>query len=284
MQIQQSDLRSFAAFRSHIEALVLRCLEFEPDLIVFPEYTGVFFALIPYYPEIAASNSTVDGLARISGKDPLIKGYRDLFLINSGLAERGMEEVFASIARRHGVAIIAGTYFAWTKRGDEVALVNRAVVFDPSGEISYTQDKVFLTPEEEQMYGLSPGLLQQAEPFVLQDYSIGITICRDTYFPDWLQVHAGVDLWIDIKADGADSEQERQQRFLRAVPARIDEGDIPYGLTVCLTGSLLEMLWSGQSSLVRKDLGQAIRLVEQAASPTEEEILFFTIGDRFDNP
>jgi predicted amidohydrolase len=277
-KVQQSDLRSLAAFRSHIESLVERCMAFQPDLIVFPEYTSVFPALIPYHSAIRVSQSAVDGLARICAQDPLIGGFRDLFLLNSGLAERIMEEVFGTLARRKGVAIIPGTYFAWSDRGGEAALVNRLVVYDRSGEIIYRQDKVFLTPFEDGRLQISPGLLEQAEPFVLRGRRIAVTICRDTFFSQWLQVHSGVDLWIDIKANGALYTQEERQRFLRAVPARITEGDIPYGLTVCLTGTLLDLFWEGESSLARKEPGEPVRFVEKASSASEEEILFLEIG------
>ena len=278
-KIEQSDLRSLAAFRSHVESLVIRSMVFEPDLIVFPEYTSVFPALIPYHSVIQASQSAADGLSRINARDPLIDGFRDLFLLNSGLAERIMEEVFGTLARRHGVAIIPGTYFAWSDRDGEAALVNRLVVYDRSGQIIYRQDKVFLTPFEDGLLGISPGVLEQAEPFVLRGQRIGITICRDTFFSQWLRVLSGVDLWIDIKANGALYNEEERQRFLRAVPARITEGNIPYGLTVCLTGTLLDMFWEGVSSFVRKDPGEQVRFVEQASSASQEEILFLEIGD-----
>jgi predicted amidohydrolase len=278
IEVQLSDLRSFAVFSSRVEALVAHCMTFDPDLIVFPEYTSVFLALIPYYPLIQESESSEDGLSRISARDPLVEGFRDLFLVNSGLAARAMDELFATLARRHGVAIIPGTYFAWIEGQTGVALVNRMVLYDKNGKIAYSQDKVFLTSFEEQLLGLSPGLLEAAEPFVLKGHRIGITICRDTFFSDWLQVHGGVDLWIDIKADGVAPSEEQRQRFLRAVPARIDEGNIPYGLTVCLTGSLLELLWSGWSSLAHKAPDQEVRYIEEAASPSEEQILLFTIG------
>ena len=278
-KIELSDLRSLAAFRSHVESLVMRSMAFEPDLIVFPEYTSVFPALIPYYSLIRASQSAADGLSRIGPREPLIDGFRDLFLLNSGLAERIMDEVFGALARRHGVAIIPGTYFAWSERGGEAALVNRLVVYDRSGQIIYRQDKVFITPFEDGLLRISPGVLERAEPFVLQGKRIGITICRDTFFSQWQQVLSSVDLWIDIKANGALYNQEERQRFLRAVPARITEGDIPYGLTVCLTGTLLDMFWEGVSSLARKDPGQQVRFVETAASASQEEILFLEIGD-----
>jgi len=284
LEIQRSDLRSFSAFRSHIEALVMRSIAFKPDLIVFPEYTSVFLALIPYYPEVLASNSAVEGISRITAQDPLIGGFRDLFLFNSGLVERAMEEIFAAFARQYNVPILAGTYFAWSGEGREVRLVNRAVVFDREGRTAYTQDKVYLTPFEEQLLGISPGLLQEAAPVVLNGYRIGITICRDTFFRPWVEVHSGSDLWIDIKANGTSFNGEEQERFLRAVPARIAESDIPYGLTVCLTGSLLDLLWEGQSSLVSKDREQGFRFVERATSASEEEILFLSIGNQPENP
>jgi predicted amidohydrolase len=284
LEIQQSDLRSFAEFHSHIEALVKRCMTLEPDLIVFPEYTSVFPALIPYYPAIRVSRSVEDGLSRIRAQDPLIDGLRDLFLLNSGLAERVTEEIFATLARRYEVAIIPGTFFAWREREGKAVLVNRLVVYDRSGELTYTQDKVYLTPFEEQIVGIAAGSLEEAEPIVLKGHRIGITICRDTFFSEWLQVYSGVDLWIDIKANGVPYAQEERRRFLRAVPARIEEGNIPYGLTVCLTGSLLEMIWEGESSLARNDPGEETRYVEKAASASEEQILFFSIGERPENP
>jgi predicted amidohydrolase len=284
LEIQRSDLRSFSAFRSHIEALVMRSIAFKPDLIVFPEYTSVFLALIPYYPVIRASKSAEEGISRITSQDPLIGGFRDLFLFNSGLVERAMEEIFAAFARQYNVAILAGTYFAWSGEGREVRLVNRTVIFDQEGKTAYTQDKVFLTPFEEQLLGVSPGLLQEAAPVVLNGYRIGITICRDTFFRPWVEVHSGSDLWIDIKANGTAFTGEEQERFLRAVPARIAESDIPYGLTVCLTGTLLDLLWEGESSLVSKDLEQGFRFVEKATSASEEEILFLSIGNQAETP
>jgi len=284
LEIKRSDLRSFSAFRSNIEALVMRSMAFKPDLIVFPEYTSVFLALIPYYPVIRASNSAVEGISRIAAQDPLVKGFRDLFLFNSGLVERAMEEIFAALAGQYEVTILAGTYFAWSEKGREVRLVNRTVVFNQEGNIAYTQDKVYLTPFEEQLLGISPGLIQEAAPVELNGYRIGITICRDTFFRPWVEVHSGSDLWIDIKANGTAFTGEEQERFLRAVPARIAESDIPYGLTVCLTGSLLDLLWEGESSLVSKDRDRGFLFVEKATSASEEEILFFSIGNQAENP
>jgi predicted amidohydrolase len=277
LQIGRRDLRSLDDFRSHVEALVIRCVARRADLIVFPEYTSVFLSLIPYYEPILGSESAEQTITRISARDPLIEGFRDFFLFNSGLAERAMEKVFGDLARRFGVSILAGSYFACESSGEEVQLVNRAVLYDRSGEILYSQDKVYLTPFEEEVLGISAGKLGRASGARLNGCEIKITICRDTFFPAWLQVHSGGDVWIDIKANGTAFTQEERERFLRALPARISEGEVPYGVTVCLTGSLLDMLWEGRSSIVVKDGEQGFRFLEKAFSASAEEILFFSI-------
>jgi len=279
LQIRTTDLRSFDDFQAHIESLVQRSMAFQPDLIVFPEYTSVFLALVPYYEKICSAASIEQGFERIAADDPLIGEFRELFLLNSGMVERAMRRIFAALAEEYGVSVLAGTCFAWRQRNDEVALVNRAVLYDAGGELAYTQDKVYLTPFEEQLLGISPGRLQEAEPIRIRGRRVGITICRDTFFPAWVQVHAGVDLWIDIKANGTAFNEEERERFLRAAPARIVEGDIPYGLTVCLTGSFLDLLWEGESSLVCNDPQAGLRFLDRAQSASAEQVLFFTIGE-----
>jgi predicted amidohydrolase len=280
LQIRASDLRSYADFRFHMESLVRRCMVSQPDLIVFPEYTSVFLSLVPYYSEIGASISAAEGIERIRVREPLIEDFRDLFLLNSGLAKEAMEGIFGGLARSYGVGVLAGSYFALREEGGEARLVNRTVLFDRDGQSTYAQDKVFLTPFEKDLLGMSPGSIDEAKPIGLDGYRIAVTLCRDTFFSAWQEVYAGADLWIDLKANGTVFDQEERERFLRAVPARISEGDVPFGLTVCLTGSLLDLLWEGESSLVRKDGARGVRFLKRASSVRREEILFFTIGPR----
>jgi predicted amidohydrolase len=276
LSIASADLSSFTAFRSHLENL-LRSLAFQPDLVVFPEYTSVFLTLVPYYATIRDSGSVEEALARIAARDPLVKDFRDLFLLNSGLTERAMEALFAPLARRCKTAVLAGTYFAQDEQGGGVRLVNRAVLFDSAGRIVYCQDKVYLTPFEEEVLGISAGRAREVLPFTLGEHKVGLTICRDTFFEIWEQVLTGSDLWIDIKANGTLFTAEERQRFLKALPARIGASNVPYGLTVCLTGSLLDLLWEGESSVLGKGPGGTVRFLRRAACPAEEEILLLTV-------
>ncbi|MBN1835783.1 MAG: hypothetical protein JW820_08025 [Spirochaetales bacterium] len=275
-------LRSLETYSAHMEAALEAALACRPDLVVFPEYTGVFLSLIPYYRELAGASTVEEGLERVRRREPLVGSLRDLFLLNSGWTERALEAVFATAARKSGAVILAGSFFAWAEGESGPRLTNRAVVFGADGSRIYYQDKVYLTPFEEDLLGLSPGSLSVVEPFPVSRGRVGVTICRDSFFSEWEAQLAGSDLWVDIKANGTAYTQEEQERFQRALPARIRSGDVPFGLTVCLTGSLFDLVWEGQSSLVRKQLSAGggipeVVTLRKATSAREQEILLLSV-------
>lgn len=273
--IGAQDLTSGSAYRAHVTRLVERCLLFEPDLILFPEYTAAFLALLPYGALIRDAASVEEAFRRVRARESLAGSPRELLLLNSGLAERAAEELFGGLARRHGVAVGAGTYFASNGEG---RLVNRAVVFGPDGQLLHVQDKVFLTPYEEEVLGLEPGRLTGAAPFLLGGWRIGLTICRDTFFPEWEQRLGRVALWVDLQGNGEAFTTEVRERFQEALPARLVGGGVPYGLTVCLTGGLMGLGWEGESFLATRDpVSGQVRVVRRAASPTGEEILHLVL-------
>ncbi len=280
LRVEAPLLASAGTFAAHVEGLVAQAQGFAPDLIVFPEYSSVFLALLPYYREIHSSSTVLEGLQRIRAREPMVRSLRDLFLLNSGLARRTMEQIFGPLAERYGVPILAGSYFAWDNREGEVRLVNRAVLFGVDGRVAYSQDKVFLTPFEQELLGVAAGRLEDAAPFPLRGPAgprVGVTICRDTFFGQWQERLAGSLLWVDIKANGERFNAEEQERFLRALPARIAEGEVPYGLTVCLVGNILDMLWEGESSLVRGDARGGFEFLARAADPAAEQVLLLEI-------
>lgn len=283
LRLDAGMLRSYAVFEKRIAALVERAAALEPDLIVFPEYTGVFLALIPYAEawtaDGAAGNATVEAVfAAIREREPLIESLTELFLLNSGLAERALQEVFGGLARRHAVPILAGSYFAWEGGpGREARLRNRAVVFGPGGRRLYAQDKVFLTDFESGLLGLEAGSRRSAASFSVAGRELGLTLCRDTYDTGWEAHFTGLDAWIDIKANGAAYDETTRQSFLRALPARIAAAEVPWGLTVCLTGEFLDLFWEGESSLVRKEGGEA-RFLWRASDPRREEIALLVLA------
>jgi predicted amidohydrolase len=276
LRVTAADLASRAAYAALIQEAVQRCLPFAPDLILFPEYTSAFLALLPYGGRIQGVQSLEEALHRVLQREPLAHDLRELFLLNSALAERSLRELFGGLARRYGVAIGAGTWFAPVDAGGRVGLVDRAVIFDSSGTELYAQDKVFLTPFEEEALGLLPGRLTDARTFLLKGSRLALTICRDSFFEEWDALLAGAELWVDLKANGEPFTQAARQSFQRALPARLRESGVPYGLTVCLTGELAGLAWEGESFLSQQADG-AVRTLKRAASADSGDILFFTL-------
>jgi predicted amidohydrolase len=277
LHIAPADLSSREAFRAHIAGLVERCLPYAPDLILFPEYTSAFLALLPYGELLREAGSVEQVLARALEREPLARDLHDLFLLNSGLAEREARELFGGQARRYRLAVGAGSWFAAKYSAGRTVLVNRAVIFDERGGELYAQDKVFLTPFEEERLGLSPGRLSEARPFLVRGRRVALTLCRDTFFAGWERALAGAELWVDLKANGEPFTAQARESFQRALPARLPGAGVPYGLTLCLTGSLAGLAWEGESALLRWQPGEGGRVLARAGSPTREDILFFTL-------
>ena len=203
---------------------------------------------------------------------------RDLFLFSSDAALAAMSDVFGEIARDLAVTVVAGTYFA---RGTDAAgrptLTDRALVFGPSGGLVYEQDKAYLTEFEEAM-GVSPGDPAAAHAFAVGGRRVVLTICRDTFFDAWDAAYAGADLWVDIKGNGEPYTPEVAQRFARAVPVRLRASGVAAGLTVCLTGKLLDFVWEGPSSVSRLLADGTVVEGERARSARGEEIVVADVG------
>jgi predicted amidohydrolase len=195
-------------------------------------------------------------------------------------------EVFGSRARQYGVAIVAGTAFARVAgegtdtdggAGGTVELRNRAFVFGRDGRLAYTQDKVYLTEFETDVVGLSPGRVVEAAPFTIAGTRIGLTLCRDTFFDAWEERFRGLDLWIDIKANGVPFTEEERVGFAKALPARLPGAGVRHGITACLVGRYLNLAWEGESSVIECMHG-AVRVLASASNAREREILRAEIG------
>jgi len=277
LSLAPGDLASAAAYVARIQGAVRRCLPFAPDLILFPEYTAAFLALLPYGGLLGKAGSPEQALRHILEREPLARNLEDLLLLNSGLAERAVRELFGGLARRYGVAVGAGTWFAAAANGGKASLVNRAVIFDERGAQLYAQDKVFLTPFEQKFLGLCPGRLEEARPFLLKGRRIVLTICRDTFFEDWEDRFQGAELWVDLKANGEPFTDQVREGFQLALSDRLLDAKIPYGLSLCLTGGLAGLSWEGESFLAAWDPDLGVRILARAGSYEGEDILFFTL-------
>lgn len=244
-----------------------------PDLIIFPEYTLVFLALIPFSNEINAAASSEEAFKKIAENNPDITSLKDIFITNSSFVKRTADDIFGSLSGEFHTYIIAGTYFAFS-RGfiRNPGLYNRALVYNPSGKCCYTQDKVYLTEFEQTVIGLSGGKIIHAKGFSIRRWKIGMTICRDTYLPEWEKQFSRKDLWIDIKANGIYYDEQQESSFKRALPLRLKNTNVPYGVTLCLTGRIFELFWEGESSFIKKT-ETGIEYLKTSKTTTDMEIL-----------
>ena len=274
LQVGEGDIESLEAFRRHMRRAAHGAAARGADLVVFPEYTGALAALVPYAWAIAGADTASEALARIAEREPWIDSVREVFLGTSGFAFRAMCEVFGEIAATYGVHVVAGTYFARVTDGSgRAALANRALVFGPDGELTYAQDKVFLTDFEDAL-GMVPGSLDAAHLLDVDGLRVALTICRDTFFDVWERRFPGADLWIDIKGNGEPFTPEVERSFARALPERLGASGVPAGLTVCLTGELLEFVWEGPSSVEALDgEGRAVSVARARAVRGEETLV-----------
>ncbi len=97
--------------------------------------------------------------------------------------------MFVKMAKRTGLYIIGGSHPV--RIGDEIR--NVAHLFTPNGEV-HTQDKLHVTPNEREEYGIMPG--DALKVFETSHARIAINICYDVEFPELarLQTKAGAEV------------------------------------------------------------------------------------------
>ncbi len=292
-KVERGVYRDAASFQTKVEGLMETAVDGGAGCVIFPEYTNVFLSVLPLADELDAIASLDEGLALIQQLYGGDTGLREYFIRQSPEVRRIMDRVWGGAAARYGVWIVAGTAFTAgdgspgagrSSSGSEKdssggGLYNRLFVYGPEGEVIYTQDKVYLTPFEREVSGLDSGRLGDAELIEIGDTLCGFSICRDTFFDAWEARLGRADLWVDVKANGAEFTPETEKLFATALPERIRNTGVRYGATVCLTGEFLELFWEGRSSIVAAAaFPQGYETVLESRDHIGEEILFFTVN------
>jgi predicted amidohydrolase len=259
---------SIERFRSEVTAIVREAIRLhDADLIVFPEYVNVFLIAAEYPDAVREADSIAEAMRLIGGSGGA-PALATVVRRHAAQIARITQNMWRSIADSHNVAIVPGTFLVPVVENETTVLRNRLIVVDEHGAIVYRQDKAYLTEEESRLLGLSAASYRDASPFHLDGLSIGITICRDSYFDTWHEPLAGVDLWIDLRANGEPYSQEVYERFLTTLPERVVDAGAAAGVNASLTGEFLNHVWAGPSYVVDED-GER---VASSASPVGTEI------------
>ncbi len=273
-EVQRADYSSEARFAASVGELTAEAAAEGAEIVVFPEYINVFLAAVPLAEQLTAADSLPQILQLLQQRHGRPVSLPEYLRMQSADTRAIMDRVWGRLARRHQLWILAGSSFV--TEGTE--LYNRAYVYGPDGKVAYRQDKVFLTPFEKETVGLSPGIIADARVFEAAGVDIALTLCRDTFFDEWNGQMKSADLWVDLKANGAEFDQQARQLFTEALPERIAETDVPYGATVCLTGRFFDLFWEGRSSLtVPADTARGYKTIKKTDEPDEEELLLIEV-------
>ncbi len=302
-EVRERYAHSLEAFRGDVQEVVRAAAEAGAHLVVFPEYLNVFPALYGQDELLAALEGPEQDRSRLEPRVRAAAGAqeprddyhkftellqehagvltpRELFYAAAPEVSRLMDETYGEAAARFDITVVAGSYFAQDgASGESGRLRNRAVVYGPEGNRIHEQDKAYLTPFEENLLGLESADPAEADTFQVEGWSIGLTICRDTYFEVWDDVLGDQDVWIDLRGEGTEYDQSVKERLERAIPERLRSTGVPYGVTVFLTGEFLGLYWEGRSNVVEhSDLG--IEAIEEADSSAGEDVFITELTPR----
>ncbi len=257
------------AFQNAVEELVAEAVrEHEADLVVFPEYINVFLLARDLVGPLERADSMDEALRELAKIRPGLSGLPGLFKSTAaGVASEALG-MWQALAVAYDVAIVPGTFFV--PEGDE--LRNRLLVLDDDGRVIYRQDKVFLTEEEEELLGLSPGRVAEARTVEVEGVELGLTICRDSYFDAWEPILGKSDIWIDLRANGEPYSRQVRERFAGALPERVEETEAQGGVSATLTGTFLDLLWEGPAFAVD---GEG-RRVDESPDPRGSSLVVLT--------
>jgi len=291
-QVRREYYSSPAAFTAAADELVKRAVrEFDPHLIVFPEYTSALLACTDVAALLDDSASIENVLENLRESGVSIKNLHQFFYEKGTETGRMTDTVWGGLAAEYQVYIVGGTYFHAEEKGtvknraeaaagvaarSRGSLYNRLAVYGPGGDRIYEQDKVYLTEFETERLSLEPGKTEQGNGLRIGETRVVFTICRDTFFDDWDIRYRGADVWIDLKANGAEYNAEAKKSFARALPVRIAESKVPQGITVCLVGEFLDLFWEGRSSFLRYVPGNP-KVVRKSRTWDRGELLHITL-------
>ncbi len=240
----QLELKLFRNPMDYVEEMHRRVKEAVAEgaqLVAFPEMNNLqLLGMLPgieQAAEAAVPNPEAAG-GKAQGDDGIT--LADVIFYVGPVMEPLLKTTFSTLAAVYGLYIMAGSFLL----PDGEKMVNRAMLFGPSGELIGTQDKVHWTlPEKE--WGLTRG-----RRFNLFDTAVGklaMPVCMDaTYFETFrLLERRGAEVVI---IPIANPEPYNYWLALRGIWPRVQESPV-YGIKSALVGRLLGFELTGRAGI-----------------------------------
>jgi len=207
------------SFRRHLDDARACLSETSPNLIVFPEDSGLV-AWFTGRQGLAGRNASDTASAfnalyfqarqpadAYRRRFPGISDTRALTLAISDRAWRTMDETFGTLARDANAWVVTSANLPYSQLDASAGaaifrdpdatgpayvasspeVFNAALVYSPTGERVGRVDKVFLTDVEEKTLQLSAGPLEGLKTFPLPFATLGIATSRDAFYPPFAQ-------------------------------------------------------------------------------------------------
>jgi len=257
--------------REHVERFYRRSSP--GDILVFPEDTGLLTA----FSGIRA-RSTYEAIQELYSlnKEEIDNIMRERDIGNTisaiflSLTEKFVAEfydLFSSLSREYSVYTVTCNNMAkFVKEVGKIKIIdnsiyNTAFVFNPSGNLIFQQDKVFLTQMEKDL-GISSGKISGVSTFSIEGKEIGIAISLDAFSPQYvarleraevvIQPDANPVKWNSFLENGRWQPEEWMESAYY-IAQRL--GTVRYVVNPMMVGSLLDIRFEGQSSITKKAEG-----------------------------
>lgn len=275
------------AYGDRIGRLVARASDARPSkqtpaLVALPEYVGLFPLLAGREHLLEDVETLEDALEGYVRANLLRLGWRRLrhrvgwpraiLLAEQERLRDAYFDRFARLAREHEVTLVAGTG-PFTQDslergcGREVpgldidaesrAIFNAGVAFGPDGEPAWVYRKTSLVEHEgEEGLDMTPGRPEDLVAVETGVGTVGVAVCMDAFESEPLETleSAGVDVLVQPTANPIEWEERWQQReWLEGCPDAVRQRSFTYGINPMLVGTLLDLPFSGQSSVLAQD-------------------------------
>lgn len=231
---------SALSYAKQMHAAATQAVRAGAQLVVFPEDVGSYplFGLLPGLAWLVGRGRPgAAGVAVQEAQAPVLA----LMRLITRTVRRVHRTVFAGLAARLGVYILAGSTLAMDRAG---RVYKEASLYDPRGDLILAQRKTHLFPTEA-AWGMTPGGEVGVAHTPLG--CIASPVCMDhTYWEPvrlaWLQ---GAEIIIDPAADANRFDWGLQAR---GVWSRVQESPA-YGIHAMMVGNLLGVTFGGRSGV-----------------------------------
>lgn len=279
-----------------------------PLLVVFPEDIGTPILLFGSYDQIKdTGNFAQAAQALIMANLPGVLKYkfkygvsfiRSLILSKAAYMEDEYIKIFSSSSKKYNAYIAAGsiTLPDFKVKGSRKKVSNRNVYnisffFGPDGSIIGKQKKVHLVDfEGKSGFDLCGGELEDLKVFETPFGKVGIAICLDAFKEDVCDTLSlmGADILLQPSANNGQWSKWQQEDWLNGSYLAVNgRRKFKYAINPMMNGSILDLAFEGQSSIISSEDGlyrknylqleSADGFISIAKDYNQEEILLSTV-------